>query len=262
MSFTRESPMSVAITVLEGVGALLRLELLGVRDDCLVRDIPQESFVFALQVESWSVLSSCYTHQVALIYRPFLHQVALIYRTLQTTTTDRLTRLLVRSNRLVLGMPQWASRRVSGHPHPGPWTGSWRRGWGGRRRRCPHPRLPRSGAGFPWSSCWAPATACRWGLRRGKGRRTGGRWRGKRRKSSRRENNHMDDHGDGVKVRTRLELELMWVWWKCARNRTTCARSVVQCYASGEMHCGIVVSVVISICVIELSVLVLLVLIL
>ena len=40
---------------------------------------------------------------------------------------------------------------------------------------------------------------------------------------------------------------------KCARNRTTCARSVVQCYASGEVRCGIVFSVVISICVIELS---------
>ena len=34
---------------------------------------------------------------------------------------------------------------------------------------------------------------------------------------------------------------------KCAKNRTTCARSVVQCYASGEVRCGIVVSVVISI---------------
>ena len=45
---------------------------------------------------------------------------------------------------------------------------------------------------------------------------------------------------------------------KCARNRTTCARSVVQCYASGEVRCGIVLSVVISICVIELSVPVLL----
>ena len=41
---------------------------------------------------------------------------------------------------------------------------------------------------------------------------------------------------------------------KCARNRITCARSVVQCYASGEVRCGIVLSVVISICVIELSV--------
>ena len=41
-----------------------------------------------------------------------------------------------------------------------------------------------------------------------------------------------------------------------------CARSVVQCYASGEVRCGIVVSVVISICVIELSVLILLVVIL
>ena len=41
---------------------------------------------------------------------------------------------------------------------------------------------------------------------------------------------------------------------KCPRNRTTCARSVVQCYASGEVRCGIVLSVVISICVIELFV--------
>ena len=41
---------------------------------------------------------------------------------------------------------------------------------------------------------------------------------------------------------------------KCARNQTTCARSVVQCYASGEVRCGIVLSVVISICVIKLSV--------
>ena len=39
---------------------------------------------------------------------------------------------------------------------------------------------------------------------------------------------------------------------KCARNRTTCARSVVQCYASCEERCGIVLSVVISVCVIEL----------
>ena len=43
---------------------------------------------------------------------------------------------------------------------------------------------------------------------------------------------------------------------------TTCARSVVQCYPIGEVRCGIVVSVVISICVIELSVLILLVVIL
>ena len=48
----------------------------------------------------------------------------------------------------------------------------------------------------------------------------------------------------------------------CARTRTTCARSVVQCYASGEVRCGIVLSVVISICVLELCVLVLLVVIL
>ena len=55
-------------------------------------------------------------------------------------------------------------------------------------------------------------------------------------------------------VRARLELEPDVSVMKCARNRTTCARSVVQCYASGEVRCGIVVSVVISICVIELSV--------
>ena len=38
---------------------------------------------------------------------------------------------------------------------------------------------------------------------------------------------------------------------KCARNKTTWARSVVQCYASGEVRCGIVLSVVMSICDIE-----------
>ena len=48
----------------------------------------------------------------------------------------------------------------------------------------------------------------------------------------------------------------------CTRIRTTCARSVVQCYAIGEVRLGIVVSVVISICVIELCVLVVLVVIL
>ena len=41
---------------------------------------------------------------------------------------------------------------------------------------------------------------------------------------------------------------------KCARNKTTCARSVVQCYANGEVRGGIVLSVVISTCVIELCV--------
>ena len=57
-----------------------------------------------------------------------------------------------------------------------------------------------------------------------------------------------------MKVRTRLELEPNVSVMKCARNRTTCARSVVQCYASGEVRYGVVVSVVISICVIELCV--------
>ena len=46
------------------------------------------------------------------------------------------------------------------------------------------------------------------------------------------------------------------------RDWTTCARSVVQCYAIGNVRCGIVLSVVISICAIELCVLVLLVVIL
>ena len=55
-------------------------------------------------------------------------------------------------------------------------------------------------------------------------------------------------------MRARLKLEPNASVMKCARDRTTCARSVVQCYASGEVRCGIVVSVVISICVIELSV--------
>ena len=83
-----------------------------------------------------------------------------------------------------------------------------------------------------------------------------------RRKSSRREDNHMDDHGDGVKVRTRLELEPNVSVMKMCKEQDKCARSVEQCYAIGEVRCGIVVSVVISICVIELSVLVLLVVIL
>ena len=112
-------------------------------------------------------------HQIFLIDRPFsLHQVALIHRTLQTTTTDWLTCLLVRSSRLVLGVPQWASRRVSRHPRPGPWKGSWRRrglmsrwarrrsgGWAHnlcerwRSSGCPHSLLQRSSAGLPWPSC-------------------------------------------------------------------------------------------------------------
>ena len=68
--------------------------------------------------------------------------------------------------------------------------------------------------------------------------------------------------GDGCEVRARFKLEPNVSVMKCARNRTTCARSVVHCYASGEVRCGIVLSVVISVCVIELSVLILLVVIL
>ena len=72
----------------------------------------------------------------------------------------------------------------------------------------------------------------------------------------------MDGHDDGVKVRTRLELEPNVSVMKNVQGSGLRARSVVQCYAIGEVRCGIVVSVVISVCVIELFVLVLLVVIL
>ena len=69
----------------------------------------------------------------------------------------------------------------------------------------------------------------------------------------------MDDHGDGVKVRTRLELEPNVSVMKMCKDQDYVR---AFCCASGEVRCGIVVSVVISICVIELSVLVVLVVIL
>ena len=49
------------------------------------------------------------------------------------------------------------------------------------------------GGRVPWSSCWAPAAARRWGGRRGRGRQTGGRL-GSREwsRSSQRDNAHMD----------------------------------------------------------------------
>ena len=48
--------------------------------------------------------------------------------------------------------------------------------WSGRGRgRCPHTLWSRSSAGFPWSSCWAPAAARHWGGRRRSGRQTGGK---------------------------------------------------------------------------------------
>ena len=65
--------------------------------------------------------------------------------------------------------------------------------WNGKgRRRCPHPRLPRSGASFPWSSCWAPADARRWwkkGKKKTEGRLENREWNW----SSQRDNAHMDD---------------------------------------------------------------------
>ena len=62
---------------------------------------------------------------------------------------------------------------------------------------------------------------------------------------------------DGCEVRARLNLSQCECDEMC-KEQDTCARSVVQCDSSGEVRCGIVLSVVISICVIELSVPVLL----
>ena len=65
------------------------------------------------------------------------------------------------------------------------------------------------------------------------------------------------EEDSGVQGEEVAHMDGMWMTvsvMKCARNRTTCARSVVQCYASGEVRCGIVLSLVISICVIEISV--------
>ena len=93
--------------------------------------------------------------------------------------------------------------------------------WGGRGRgRCPHTRWSRSSAGFPRSSCWAPAAARRWGGRRRSGRQTGGklgsrewssRWRG------RSHGWHVDDHEwSADKARVWANVSAM----KCARNKT------------------------------------------
>ena len=72
----------------------------------------------------------------------------------------------------------------------------------------------------------------------------------------------MDDHGDGVKVRTRLELEPNVSVMKCARNKTTCARSVelfvdvhvVKRHAIVDVLCRPVVNVVIGVHIVVLFV--------
>ena len=72
----------------------------------------------------------------------------------------------------------------------------------------------------------------------------------------------MDDHGDGVKVRTRLELEPNVSVMKCARNKTTCARSVelfvdvhvVKHHAIVDLLCRPVLNVVIGVHIVMLFV--------
>ena len=63
----------------------------------------------------------------------------------------------------------------------------------------------------------------------------------KRGESSRREDNHMDGHDDGVKVRTRVELEPDVECDENVQGTGLRARAqLVQCYAIGEgalWHC-------------------------
>ena len=94
--------------------------------------------------------------------------------------------------------------------------------WGGRgRRRCPHTRWSRSSAGFPWTSCWAPSAARRWGGRRTRGRLGSREWSSSRR--GRTHGWHVDDREwSADKCKTWANVSVM----KCARNKTTCARSV------------------------------------
>ena len=139
-----------------------------------------------------------------------------VFPALSNTTV--LTCLLVRNNRLVLGVPRWATCRVSRHPCPGPMTGQCRRKnpmsrwarwrswswahnlWGRwRRRRHCHSPCWRSSTCFPWrSGCWAQGTARSAGGGRKSRRqgRTGGSGRGKETQRSA----LMNDYGD--------------VWWQ------------------------------------------------
>ena len=176
-------------------------------------------------------------HRIFLSDRPFsLHQITLIHRTLQTTT-DWLTCLLVRSSRLVLGVPLWASRRVSRHPCLGPRTGSWgRRGlmsrrarrrqgdWAhnlwrsGRRSRCPHSLLRRSSTSFPWrSGCRAQSTARSGGSKRKRQGRTG--------RSRKGETSQRECAMDGMEMVVnwlRNWANEVWDDIKCERVRSTC----------------------------------------
>ena len=78
--------------------------------------------------------------------------------TQQTKTTDWLTRLLVRSNRLVLGVLQWASCRVSSHPRPGLRQGSWGEGLMSSGARWSHGRWAHNlwGVRAPTTSSTSP----------------------------------------------------------------------------------------------------------
>ena len=155
----------------------------------------------------------------------------LIHRTLQTTTTDWLTCLLVRSSRLVLGVPLWASRRVSRHPRPGPWMGSWR-----RRRLMSRSARWRSGgwahnlwegwrssgssAGLPWRSCSGAQGTARGG--RGRRGQTGGRGRSRKGEASQGEC-AMDDHANGSVNTLRT-----WAMSVCETIITNCEQRCVQ----------------------------------
>ena len=102
------------------------------------------------------------------------------------------------------------------------------------RHKCPHSRLPRSGAGF--SMIFLLSSSCCSSLRWKKGKRKSGQEEGEEVEEGSQveeKTNHMDDHGDGVKVRTRLELEPKYVSvMRMYKEQGLRARaSVVQCYA-------------------------------
>ena len=171
--------------------------------------------------------------------------------------TDWLTCPLVRSNRLVLGVPLWAACRVSRHPCPGPRTGSWRRRglmsrcarrrsgcwahnllWSGRHSRCPHSFLRRSITGFPWrSGCRAQGTARSAG---GRGKRQGRTGRSKKGISESRWCAHGYDRGWEM-TRLRSWANEGWDDIKCERERSR-ARST-----HGVHHAIVEVNIVIGV---------------
>ena len=112
--------------------------------------------------------------------------------------------------------------------------------WRGRgRRRCPHTRWLRSSAGFPWSSCWAPAAARRWDGRRRRGRQTGGRLEVESGVGRVREQQPLACMAwrGGERCKTQLE-PWMWVWW--SRTVKLCVQA--QCmlwWATRSSKCGV-----------------------